>query len=747
VTVDSEHAPEIPDSAQEIYDSAREMIEALDIAIIPITAGGKAPLLKDWPNKATRSLDIIAGWLNKYPDCNLGAVPGERYVVVDIDPRNGGLLSARRIRRDLPRTRTHQTGGGVDVLDTPGSHLWYRLPDSVKLPKQGGKIADGIDFKTGNAAQVLIPGSKTDRRYRLSRPEPALEIPAGLLQRILGQTAGHPARSEGDRPRDSFGEPIGKGARDTTLVEYAGEKAGMVSREQLSEAEGLELLRLRWEQAEADPTDEIEWDKVKERFYTFLERDRQRDADPSVKVEDPVLADGFLGNAYGNMQRWLDMAQGRVRWVDAWAKWIVYRDGRWVIDPNGVLVLEIAKETVLEMRTTAAPLPKKEREELWGWANRSSSMNALKSMCDMARGETSVYINHEALNGHPMLFNVQNGTIALGNSELVPHKASDLITMQAPVVFEKDAGCPLWTSCLQQWIPDADVQWFLQKTLGSGLSGIPVQHLFINHGSGGNGKGVFFGIIHRLLGSDYYVVPHATLLTVQTHKEHDTVKADLYGSRIAVASETAEHDRLNEASIKELTGGDVLSGRRMREDPWSFLPSHSLFLHTNYRPRIRGTDEGIWRRIFIIPWTIKIPDDQRDPLLIDKLMKESSGILNWLLDGCIGWQEEGFNNAPAGVRAATDEYKAESDIIGRWMRDCEITFVGPNRGGVGTDILQTSFEMWALGEGLTMINWKVAKERLLAMGCEETRGPRPGRVRSVVGVEMPRAGGQQPLPG
>jgi len=715
-----------------LLDSAREITESLDVAIILVEPKSKKPYHKDWPNQATKDIDVVARWLTQYPGYNLGAIPGDRYIIIDIDPRNGGIMSARRISTDLPITRTHQTGGGVD-LDTPGSHLWYVVPDSVKIPKQGGKVAAGIDWKTGPGSQVLIPGSVTDRPYRLTRGMAPVEIPAGLLARITAVAAGRPGRAEpGDRPRDHYGEAIEKGHRDQTLVEYAGELAARVMRDRLSEPEALELLRGRWAQAELDGRDDIPWEKVEERYHHFRSQDAAKDADPAVKTEEPLLADGYLATPIGNVSRWLDLARGRARWVDAWKQWIVYRNGRWITDPNGVLVQGIAKETVLEMRTIAAPLPKSEREALWGWANRSSGVSALEAMPKMARDELEVFLDYQDVDANPLLLNVANGTIDLGNRELLPHKASDLITMQAPVAYDKDAGCPEWERAVGTWLPDPEIAWYMQKALGSGLCGRNVEHLFICYGKGANGKSTCFDVIAMVLGigqSGYYVPANPDLLVTMRNgqRPHTESKMALLGKRLAVTSETAENGVMNEAEIKALTGDDIIHGRKLYQAETQFRPTHTLFMHTNHKPRIHGIDEGIWRRVSLIPWETYIPDSERipRPILMAGFEQEASGILNWLLDGYEGWVEEGFSNVPTAMQRAMDGYRENSDHIGRWMTEYGVEFT-PQAFSTNQALTQ-AWALWCHENGITMIGFPRVRERLVELGGKGKVMRRDGR--------------------
>ena len=168
---------------------------------------------------------------------------------------------------------------------------------------------------------------------------------------------------------------------------------------------------------------------------------------------------------------------------------------------------------------------------------------------------------------------------------------------------------------------------------------------------------------------EYAVTPSKGLFVMTRHEDHKTELASLFGARMLVLPETAQAGRLNEESVKNLTGGDAITCRRMREDEWTFSPTHTAFMHTNYRPRISGTDLGIWRRIRLIPWTVTISDAEKDEELGDKLDVEAAGILNWLVAGCLDWQTYGLAE-PDTVLAATEAYRAGEDHVGRFIADC-----------------------------------------------------------------------------
>lgn len=430
-----------------------------------------------------------------------------------------------------------------------------------------------------------------------------------------------------------------------------------------------------------------------------------------------VLADGFRPTDSANAARLVAAAGGRIRFVHAWGKWIVYASGRWVIDTSEALVVEHAKSVARGLFRLAADLDRDERKRILAWAARSEQAGSISAMIRLARGVPGVLVDHHQLDADPSLLNVLNGTVDLRTGEFRTHNPDDLLTMQAPVAYDPHAGWPTWDACVDRWQPDPAVRGFLQRAVGSAATGHPVEALFVNVGSGGNGKSRFFGAISSVLGP-YAVVPHKSLLVASRHEGHPTHVAGLFGARMLVAPETSQDDRLDEEQVKNLTGGDTLRARRMREDEWTFEPTWTAFVHTNYRPKIRGTDEGIWRRVRLIPWDVTIPADERDEHLASRLTAEASGILNWIIAGAVEWQESGLDE-PASVLAATNAYRADQDHLGRFLADCIDT--SDDTATTTTKELRGAYETWCEETGETAWTAQGLGRALSARGFDSTR--------------------------
>jgi putative DNA primase/helicase len=230
--------------------------------------------------------------------------------------------------------------------------------------------------------------------------------------------------------------------------------------------------------------------------------------------------------------------------------------------------------------------------------------------------------------------------------------------------------CPRWREFLAEITGhDTELQAYLQRVAGYCMTGVTIEHvLFFCYGTGANGKSVFINTLTGIWGN-YAVVAPMTAFTASKNEQHPTDLAMLRGARLVVANETERGQRWAESKIKQLTGGDRITARFMRQDFFEFTPQFKLMIAGNHKPGLRGVDEAIRRRLHLIPFNVTIPPEKRDPQLFDKLKSEWKGILQWAVDGCLEWQRIGLA-PPAAVRDATDAYLASEDSIANWLGEC-----------------------------------------------------------------------------
>ena len=297
-------------------------------------------------------------------------------------------------------------------------------------------------------------------------------------------------------------------------------------------------------------------------------------------------------------------------------------------------------------------------------------------MMSLASSEQGVPILPDQMDQDGWLFNVANGTIDLKTGSLSAHDRADLITQLCAVPFVPSAKCPLWDATLKMFLKDQVLIDFWQRLCGYAMVGVVRDHILpVAYGIGSNGKSTILGALLELFGSDYAIKAAPDLFMAKMGNSHPTDRADLFGKRLVVAIETEQGRRLNEVLVKELTGGDRIRARRMREDFWEFSPTHTLLMATNHKPSVQGTDHGIWRRLKLIPFSVVVDAFVEDKAMPEKLRAEFPGILAWCVRGCLEWQKTGLQE-PESVTQATKNYRSEQDVLGAFLGEHTVELEG-----------------------------------------------------------------------
>ena len=370
-----------------------------------------------------------------------------------------------------------------------------------------------------------------------------------------------------------------------------------------------------------------------------------------------------------NAERLVREYGSEIRYIAPWKKWVVWDDTHWQVD-SGCLIfakqLEMVRNIYAELYKTA---DYRDRLDIEKYAIQSESMRRREASVRAAQHIPFLNATVDDLDKNPWLLNVENGAINLKTGELLPHCREDMITKLAKVRYDKDADCPMWKQFVREIMDyKPDLVSFLQTAAGWAVSGdTSEQSMFILYGTGANGKSTFLNVIQNILG-DYAM---STWPETFMKRNNDTATNDiarLRGSRFVTTTETEQGRRLSEHLIKQVTGNDALTARFLYGEYFNFVPTFKIFMASNHKPMIKGTDHGIWRRIKLIPFTTRITDDKRDPYLDQKLLSEKSGILNWLIEGALRWKSEGLK-VPAVITYATDEYRGEMDVIGNFIKE------------------------------------------------------------------------------
>lgn len=387
------------------------------------------------------------------------------------------------------------------------------------------------------------------------------------------------------------------------------------------------------------------------------------DPDPALPSDpDPKEPRTELGYA----KRLVKLFGARLRYVPAWRRWLIWDGTRWAVDDTGQAA-RWTKVIARRIYTDAlAIMDDKERKEALMAARRGESSAGVAGVLTLAGTEETITVTPDQLDVDPFLVNCTNGTLDLRTGQRRAHDPNDLLTKMAGAAYHSDVTSDVWDGFLGKVQPDPAVRAFLARLFGHALEGRVVEHLLaICHGDGANGKGTFMNAVLAALG-DYGDAADPDLLTARTFDAHPTGVADLFGLRLALLHETDANRRLAEGTVKRLTGGDRLKARRMREDFWHFDPSHTFVILTNYKPIVTGIDEGIWRRLRLVPWPVVVPAAERDEHLGDRLKLHTDAVLAWLVAGYRDWHEHGLGE-PKAVTAATAAYRSDSDPLRRFL--------------------------------------------------------------------------------
>jgi len=378
-----------------------------------------------------------------------------------------------------------------------------------------------------------------------------------------------------------------------------------------------------------------------------------------------TVSGSFRLTDLGNAERLVARYGAHIRYVPQWG-WLVWDGRRWARDEGECEVRRLAAQTIRQIYAEAARLEdKEERKALVQHARRSEARPRLEAMVKLA--EPKVAAKPSAFDRDPWLLNVENGIIDLKTGRLSPHRSENFITRLAPIRFDSQASAPTWGRFLHEVFERREALiCFLQKAMGYSLTGLTdEQVLFILYGVGANGKSTLLRAFRAVLGDYALQTPAETLLVKRDgHIPNDLAR--LKGARLVTAVETEDGRQVAEVLVKQMTGGDPVTARFLHREFFEFVPEFKLFVAANHKPRIRGTDHAIWRRVRLVPFNVVFTNPDRT--LPNRLLAELPGILAWAVEGCRLWQAEGLG-LPEEVRVATDTYRQEQDVVGQFIEE------------------------------------------------------------------------------
>lgn len=377
----------------------------------------------------------------------------------------------------------------------------------------------------------------------------------------------------------------------------------------------------------------------------------------------------------GNAQRFVDLFGDKVRYCYTDKRWLWYDGRKWCTDMTGT-VKRLADKAVACMAAEAKVYAQLDADE--GTDMAKAFEKHMKS-CRSNKSKNAML--SEVMHHVPVLpaqmdrfktvLNTPGGVIDLRSGGISPHDPMTYLTKMTAVEYSENADCPRWLAFLDDiFRKDKDLIRYVQKAVGYSLTGSTTEQCaFFLYGTGRNGKSTFIDIIRDIFG-DYAanIQPETIMVRSNQSTAINSDIARLKGARLVTSVEPNEGVRINEGLLKQLTGDDTVTARKLYGDEFEFKPEFKLWMATNHKPVIRGTDTGIWRRIHMIPFTVQIPEEKIDRRLKYKLSAELTGIFRWAVEGCLLWQKEGLK-MPRAVLEEVREYRREMDVISAFVED------------------------------------------------------------------------------
>ncbi|OEH92529.1 phage/plasmid primase, P4 family [Bacillus solimangrovi] len=617
----------------------------------------KQPFMKGWQNSSKPGLsrDEAKVWISQ--GGWIGMVIPEGFECVDIDNEEEGEYIFNALQQAKIR---------FTAMKTPNGYQFFFRSCGV-IKKQGVKMVTSagfiVDYRLAGKGQVVLPTQNTSGREWLH------------LDTVMNKTPVyfHPLKALKKQELRPFEIPVREGSRNDTMYRHVCRlvELGMNMNDIKETATFLNnfffMPSMNSSELQAILVSAF---KHKPSGTNYSSNLQYEDTSHHTEHRDFNLTE------MGNAERLVSNHKMNLRYCIEFEQWLIWDGTTWREDRKRKIE-RIALQTFRKMYHEAqAEQYDERRKKRLEWAKASEKSSVL--MNSIERAKAFLPVTKSELNTNRYLLNCSNGMIDLGTGKLCKHERNELITQNTNIPFIEDATCPTWMKFLESILKDErgnvkqELIDFLQKAVGYSLTGdISEQVLFFLWGTGRNGKSTFINIIKQLLG-DYGKQANSDTFTskmggeVSSGINNDIAR--LHSARMVSAVESEDGQKLSEALIKQLTGGEPITARFLRKEFFEFTPAFKIWFTTNHKPVIRGDDEGIWRRIRLVPFTFTIPKHEVDKHLPDKLEAELPGILRWAVEGCLKWQLEGLGE-PAEVSTATSEYKEDMDLIVEFLRE------------------------------------------------------------------------------
>lgn len=681
---DDRVAPEAG-SCERIPTFAEVLTAALELGaqgkpVFPCDPVNKRPLVATGFKAATTDQTIISTWWKQWPGAMIGIPTGEPsgVFVLDIDHDEGqgldgfaALAAMEAAHGPLPETRTQRTPRG-------GEHRLFLWP-GFKIKNSASKLGAGLDIRGDGGYVMVAPSVNSDGvPYEWIRDSEPVAAPPWLLVLLDGQKSAAGARAgaaarRAQSCRTSYAEAAlakecvkvaraANGQRNEALNCAAYNLGQLVGAGALGRgtAEGALADAAATSGLVNDDGEEAVRRTIKSGLDSGLTQPRDI-PEPKRRTGNKVGGQGAAPGDVAGFDRTEDgialafaaKHNRDLRYCHDDGKWHVWTGTRWQKDETK-LAFSLARKMCRDFNTTS--------EQMLAKASTAAAVERF------AQADRAFAVNSAIWDTDPFLLGTPAGVVNLRNGILRPAERTDFITKQAAVAPDPKAERPLWTRFLDEaTLCDKGLQRFLKQVAGYCLTGDVSEHaLFFVYGPGGNGKSVFLNVLAGLMG-DYATTAAMDTFTASASDKHPTDLAMLRGARMVSASETEEGRAWAESRIKQMTGGDTIRARFMRQDFFEYRPQFKLVIVGNHKPVLRNVDEAARRRLNIIPFIHKPPVPDRQ--LEEKLKAEWPAILAWAIEGAIDWRQNGLVR-PAVVAEATDEYFTEQDSVRQWEEEC-----------------------------------------------------------------------------
>lgn len=450
------------------------------------------------------------------------------------------------------------------------------------------------------------------------------------------------------------------------------------------------------------------------------------DAYDKSNPRTPRIYDPALLTDVHNARNLVEKYGKDICYVAAWKAWMYWNGKIWERldeDKQGYpqLLKEWAKDIANSYRDAADIIPNPTiADDYRKHAKRSESDAKIKAMLNLITGERGIMKSYKEFDNNSFLFSCQNGTLHLLTQEFREHRREDYITKISPVIYDPLATCPRWISFLERIMKThPEIMEYLQNFSGQCLTGeVREKSFYIFWGAGGdNGKTTFIEQLKYILNEYAQVIPIAALIK----ENKSAIPVDLHslnGARFAFASEPDFGETLTDGLIKRITGRDTMKTRTLHEKPTEWRVQFKLVIATNHQPKIPDASGAMWGRVKCVPFVEKIPLEEQDRHLDEKLIMEASGILNWMVVGCRQWLASGMKE-PGIVTQTVAEYREDSDKLADYFN---YFFEQKYDGFVPFKIYYSLYKLWCANHEIRPVQEQTLPQLLAARGYQRGRG-------------------------